>query len=79
MTDLMQGLLGGGVVGAIAVAIVQALARRNATQAELAMRIHLDSSFEVMAAMYPDKASLFAEGGQNNERARRAGAGGRRE
>ena len=60
-------------------AIVQALARRNATQAELAMRIHLDSSFEVMAAMYPDKASLFAEGGQNNERARRAGPGGRRE
>jgi DNA-binding GntR family transcriptional regulator len=60
-------------------AIAQALARRNAMQAELAMRIHLDSSFEVMAAMYPDKAGLFAEdAGQNIERTRRAGAGGRR-
>ena len=42
-------------------AIAQALARRNPMQAELAMRIHLDSSFEVMAAMYPDKADLFAD------------------
>ena len=58
-------------------AIVQALARRNALQAELAMRIHLDSSFEVMAAMYPDKAGLFAEGGGNDERGRRTGADGR--
>ena len=58
-------------------AIVHALARRNALQAELAMRIHLDSSFEVMAAMYPDKASLFAEGGPNNEKGWRAGADGR--
>jgi len=44
-------------------AIVQALSRRNAMQAELAMRIHLDSSFEVMAAIYPGKPALFAEAG----------------
>ncbi len=44
-------------------AIVQALARRNAMQAELAMRIHLDSSFEVMAAIYPGKPALFADAG----------------
>ena len=43
-------------------AIVQALARRNAVQAELAMRIHLDSSFEVMAAMYPGEPALFKDG-----------------
>ena len=45
-------------------AIVQALARRNATQAELAMRIHLDSSFEVMAALYPGQQAMFAEAGK---------------
>jgi GntR family transcriptional regulator, rspAB operon transcriptional repressor len=43
-------------------AIAQALQRRNATQAELAMRIHLDSSFAVMAGMYDDKAALFSDG-----------------
>ncbi len=42
-------------------AIVQALGRRNAMQAELAMRIHLDSSFEVMASIYPGKPALFAD------------------
>jgi GntR family transcriptional regulator, rspAB operon transcriptional repressor len=42
-------------------AIAQALERRNAMQAELAMRIHLDSSFAVMAGMYEDKAALFAD------------------
>ena len=42
-------------------AIVQALQRRNPMQAELAMRIHLDSSFAVMAGMYDDKAALFSE------------------
>lgn len=40
-------------------AIVQALSRRNALQAELAMRVHLDSSFEVMAAIYPGKPEWF--------------------
>ena len=45
-------------------AIAQALARRNATQAELAMRIHLDSSFEVMAALYPGQQAMFAAPGQ---------------
>lgn len=33
-------------------AIVRALERRNPDQAELAMKIHLDSSFAVMTAMY---------------------------
>lgn len=42
-------------------AIVQALERRSPAQAELAMRIHLDTSFEVMAGMYNDKAALFDE------------------
>lgn len=45
-------------------AIAQALARRNATQAELAMRIHLDSSFDVMAALYPGQQAMFAEAGK---------------
>jgi DNA-binding GntR family transcriptional regulator len=45
-------------------AIAQALARRNATQAELAMRIHLDSSFEVMAALYPGQQAMFAGPGR---------------
>lgn len=40
-------------------AIVKALSNRSADQAELAMRIHLDSSFAVMANMYEDKVSLF--------------------
>jgi DNA-binding GntR family transcriptional regulator len=44
-------------------AIVHALARRNAMQAELAMRIHLDSSFEVMASICPVNPGLFAEAG----------------
>jgi GntR family transcriptional regulator, rspAB operon transcriptional repressor len=35
-------------------AIVRALGRRNADQAELAMKIHLESSFAVMSAMYED-------------------------
>jgi DNA-binding GntR family transcriptional regulator len=34
--------------------IVRALARRNADQAELAMKIHLESSFAVMSAMYEE-------------------------
>jgi DNA-binding GntR family transcriptional regulator len=42
-------------------AIAHALQRRNAMQAELAMRIHLDSSFAVMVGMYEDKAALFSE------------------
>ena len=42
-------------------AIAQALQRRNAMQAELAMRIHLDSSFAVMAGMYEDKSALFSD------------------
>jgi DNA-binding GntR family transcriptional regulator len=51
-------------------AIVQALARRNAMQAELAMRIHLDSSFEVMAAIYPGQPAMFAEASNTNRVAR---------
>ena len=51
-------------------AIVQALARRNAMQAELAMRIHLDSSFEVMAAIYPGQPAMFAEASSTNRIAR---------
>ena len=35
-------------------AVVRALDRRNADQAELAMKIHLDASFGVMSAMYRD-------------------------
>ena len=42
-------------------AIAQAVQRNNAMQAELAMRIHLDTSFAVMAGMYSDRASLFRE------------------
>lgn len=42
-------------------AIAQALQRQNAMQAELAMRIHLDSSFAVMAGMYSDSAALFRD------------------
>ncbi|MCA0431903.1 MAG: GntR family transcriptional regulator [Proteobacteria bacterium] len=51
-------------------AIAKALERRNAMQAELAMRIHLDSSFAVMAAMYKDKTAFFSE-----ERQDRTGEG----
>jgi DNA-binding GntR family transcriptional regulator len=51
-------------------AIVQALARRNTMQAELAMRIHLDSSFEVMAAIYPGQPAMFAEASNTNRVAR---------
>lgn len=39
-------------------AIVRALERRNADQAELAMKIHLDGSFAVMSAMYEDGATF---------------------
>lgn len=39
--------------------IVRALAMRNADQAELAMRIHLDTSFAVMARMYEEQGALF--------------------
>lgn len=42
-------------------AIAQALQRRNAMQAELAMRIHLDSAFAVMAGMYDGKAAMFSD------------------
>jgi DNA-binding GntR family transcriptional regulator len=42
-------------------AIGQALQRGNAMQAELAMRIHLDSSFAVMAAMYDGSAAMFSD------------------
>ncbi len=58
------------------IAIARALERRNAMQAELAMRIHLDSSFAVMAAMYDDKAALFAEAAHNRP-ANQPGQGGR--
>ena len=40
-------------------AVVRAIGRRNADQAELAMRIHLDASFAVMRGLYQD-AALFA-------------------
>ncbi|TRL41228.1 GntR family transcriptional regulator [Rhizobium straminoryzae] len=39
--------------------IVRALASRSADQAELAMRIHLDTSFAVMARMYEEQGALF--------------------
>lgn len=42
-------------------AIAHALERRSADQAELAMRIHLDSSFAVMTRMLEDKIALFQE------------------
>lgn len=42
-------------------AIAQALQRGNALQAELAMRIHLDNSFAVMAAMHAANESLFRD------------------
>ncbi|NMD08555.1 MAG: GntR family transcriptional regulator [Phyllobacteriaceae bacterium] len=58
-------------------AIAQALQRGNAMQAELAMRIHLDSSFAVMAAMFDGSAALFSDntdhatGGIHASRSRR--------
>lgn len=42
-------------------AIAQAVQRQNAMQAELAMRIHLDTSFAVMAGMHADRAALFRD------------------
>ena len=42
-------------------AIVHALERRNAAQAELAMRIHLESSFAVMAGMIQNMDELFKD------------------
>ena len=41
--------------------IVRALERRNPDQSELAMRIHLDSAFAVMAGMYKDHAGYFSD------------------
>ncbi len=46
-------------------AIAQALQRGNAMQAELAMRIHLDSSFAVMSAMYDISSELFSDSTTN--------------
>lgn len=43
-------------------AIVRALGRRNADQAELAMKIHLDTSFTVMSGLYQDGKLFRAEG-----------------
>lgn len=40
-------------------AIAAALIGGKADQAELAMRIHLEYSFDVMARLYQDKASMF--------------------
>ena len=57
-------------------AIAAALARRNPMQAELAMRIHLDSSFAVMAAMPRDAAGLFADGEDEPTPYRRRSAAG---
>jgi len=42
-------------------AIAQSVQRGNAMQAELAMRIHLDSSFAVMSAMHAKSAELFRD------------------
>jgi GntR family transcriptional regulator, rspAB operon transcriptional repressor len=42
-------------------AIVHALSRRNAQQAELAMRIHLESSFAVMAGLIPNSDDYFKD------------------
>ena len=40
-------------------AIVKTLGNRSPDQAELAMRIHLDSSFAVMASMYENRVAMF--------------------
>jgi GntR family transcriptional regulator, rspAB operon transcriptional repressor len=42
-------------------AIVHALSRRNAQQAELAMRIHLESSFAVMASLMQNTDDFFKD------------------
>jgi GntR family transcriptional regulator, rspAB operon transcriptional repressor len=42
-------------------AIVHALSRRNAAQAELAMRIHLESSFAVMASLMQNMDEYFKD------------------
>jgi GntR family transcriptional regulator, rspAB operon transcriptional repressor len=42
-------------------AIVHALSRRNAKQAELAMRIHLESSFAVMAGLMQNTDDFFKD------------------
>lgn len=42
-------------------AIVEALSRRNAKQAELAMRIHLESSFAVMASLMQNIDDVFKD------------------
>ena len=44
-------------------AVVRAIERRSADQAELAMRIHLDGSFAVMRAMYQDGAHVTGRAG----------------
>jgi DNA-binding GntR family transcriptional regulator len=41
--------------------IFHALKNRSPDQAELAMRIHLDTSFSVMAGMYEEKIALFQD------------------
>ena len=45
-------------------AIVDAVKRGKADQAELAMRIHLESSFEVMSGLLRADDSIFVEGGK---------------
>lgn len=45
-------------------AVVRAIERRNADQAELAMRIHLDGSFAVMRALYQDDAYFTGTAGR---------------
>lgn len=41
-------------------AIVAAIRARKPDQAELAMRIHLESSFDVMAKLYQERGSMFS-------------------
>ena len=41
--------------------IVEAVKRGNPDQAELAMRIHLESSFEVMTGLLREKKGIFVE------------------
>jgi DNA-binding FadR family transcriptional regulator len=43
-------------------AIVDAVKRGKSDQAELAMRIHLESSFEVMSSLLHAGAGIFLEG-----------------
>jgi GntR family transcriptional regulator, rspAB operon transcriptional repressor len=43
-------------------AIVDAVKRGKSDQAELAMRIHLESSFEVMSSLFNEGAGIFLEG-----------------